>query len=256
MRIIFVITAFLFLACSKKVELGQKSGILFLKDVEVGLEDLDNVEWDIGKKREVRISKGMRFDVQVPKPTKKAANILYNKYGIDSWIYRVTKITRGNRQHLGYVGVATRSGTHITSAVTIHVYYHAASVSREFRRFHCPAFEHRRELREFEIKETSKSRRDEIYVRPGDQILGEVSRISFSPLIFSAGTKLEGTYLIEIALFNSAEKRLYSSWMPLDEHIEVTQEVLKKVESCIGVKEEDKPLPSSRAPRIEDLQIR
>lgn len=252
----FLIPTFLLLACSNEIELGEKSGILFLKDVEVGIDSLEEVPWEVGKEREVEISKGLQFDAQVPKISSNASEALWRRHGVDSWIYRVTKINRGSRQHMGYVAIDSKSAKHIAENFTIHLYYHAASVSREFRRFHCPAFDHRNAIIEANIQPQASRHPATVYVRPGEYVRGDVSRLSFSPLIFSAGLKMQGQYQVEFALFNSKEKRLYSSWTPLAGYINVAAEGAKRVDSCLGIKEEHNPLPGSRAPRIEDLRIR
>lgn len=251
----FLLISF-FISCTNEIEIGQKSGIYFLKDVEVEIEDLKEIEWKVGKKREVEISKGLQFKLDVPKLSDDAAKLLYGKHGIDSWIYKITKINRGSRQHLGYVAFDTMRRSRVTENFTLHLYYHAASVSQNFRRFHCPAFDHRLVVTNFELVEQKQKARNEVYVRPTDYVRGDVSRLSFAPLIFSAGAKMSGKYLVEIGLFNSKEKKLFSNWTPLNSYIEVSGEGAKTVESCLGVKEESNPLPDSRAPRIEDLQIR
>ncbi|MEX0799051.1 MAG: hypothetical protein WD025_06385 [Bacteriovoracaceae bacterium] len=247
---------FLALSCSNEIELGQKSGIYFLKDVEVDIQDLKAIEWKVGKKREVEISKGLQFKLDVPELTEQAAKLLYTKHGVDSWVYKVTKINRGSRQHLGYVAFDTRRSSRVTKTFTLHVYYHAASVSQDFRRFHCPAFGHRLTLLDYDLVQSNEKNRNEIYVRPTSAIRGNINRLSFAPLIFSGGGKLTGKYIVEIGLFNTKENKLYSNWTPLNAYVEVAGEGAKTVESCLGVKEESKPLPSSRAPRIEDFQIR
>lgn len=246
---------FFLLSCSNEIELGHKSGILFLKDVKIGAGDLHNEAWDIGKEREVEISKGFKFDVDVPELSNVASQALLKKHGIDSWLYKVTKITRGSRRELGMVAIDSRNGGKVTKTFTIHVYYHAASVSRDFRRFHCPAFGHRKKIEELEMGRY-EPKRDEVYARLGEYVRGEVDKLSFAPLIFPGGKSLEGKYLIEVALYNSQEKRTYSSWTPLRAYPVVKREVDRRVKSCMGVKEEDKPLPNSRPLRIQDLQIR
>lgn len=247
---------FLFTSCSEEIELRQKNGIAFLDNVNLKVEQVENVPWLVGQEREVEISKGFRFDVTVPQISKKASELLYKVHGVDAFLYRLSKINRGSRQHLGYVAINSRSSSHITKAFSANIYYHAASVSRQFRGFQCPAFDHRKELKDFSIKKKSSNGNIDIYARPKDFIRGEVSRLSFSPLIFSGGSELRGDYLVEVALFNSNSKRLFSNWYPLNQFISVSSEVNKRVKSCIGVKEELKPLPDSRAPRIEDLRIR
>ena len=255
MKYLSFLAIFLFSSCSNEIELGHKSGILFLKDVRIGASDIRNVPWEIGKEREEEISKGFKFDIEVPELSSDASKGLLKKHGVDSWLYKVTKITRGSRREIGLVAIDSRNGGKVTKSFTVQIFYHAASVSRDFRRFHCPAFGHRKKLEDLEMR-NYEPKRDEIYARLGEHVRAGISRLSFAPLIFSGGKSLEGKYLVEVALYNSKEQRTYSSWTPLMAYAEVTKETERRVKSCIGVKEEDKPLPSSRQLKIEDLQIR
>ncbi len=255
MKYFSFLAIFFALSCSNEIKLGFKSGILFLKDVRIGASDLRNEPWEIGKEREEEISKGFKFDVDVPELSSKASQALLKKHGIDSWLYRFTKITRGSRRELGHVSIDSRNGGKVTKSFTVHIYYQAASVSRDFRRFHCPAFGHRKKIEDLEMRHY-EPKRDEVYARLGENVRGDISRLSFAPLIFSGGKSLEGKYLIEVALYNSSEKRTFSSWTPIRAYPIVLKESERRVKSCIGVKEEDKPLPSSRQLRIQDLQIR
>lgn len=256
MKASLLIFSLLLAGCSDDIELGQKSGILFLKNVRPEIKDAREVEWEVGKEKEAVVSKGLRIEVEAPKISEEAAKVLFQHHGIDSWIYRVSKINRGSRRHLGYVAVEADSARHISENFTLRLYYHAASVSQEFRRFRCPAFNHRKVLLDYEIKDSPSRSRHQVFARASGKVRGDVSRISFTPLIFSAGKDMKGSYALEFALFNSKDKQLYSDWTPLAHYVEVASEGDKKVESCYGVKEELNPLPGSRAPKIEDLRLR
>ena len=251
--------AFLFLtilsACSEHVELKSKSGIYFLKDVSVELKDIKEVDWKVGKEREETVSKGIQFKVGVPSLEETASKTLKKSLGIDSWIFRFSKLSNGPKRHLGYVAFDTKKS--ITKNLTIHIYYHAASVSHEFRKFHCPAFNHRLRVTSFTIVDSSSSRRhDDIYIRPKETLNGKIDQLGFSPLIYSAGKSLRGEYRVELALYNSTEGKTYSNWIAMDQHISVQSETQVKVRSCVGVSEETSPDRNKRKPRLEDLRIR
>ncbi|MCO4754186.1 MAG: hypothetical protein KC478_06875 [Bacteriovoracaceae bacterium] len=255
MRMPIFLILLIFTSCSDHVELRSKSGIFYLEDVEVELDELKNVEWRIGKDREAQVSKGLQFKVGVPSLSRESAITLQNKNGIDSWLFKFSKITHGSKRHLGYVMFGT--GPSVTQNFTVHLYYHAASVSSEFRKFKCPAFNHRLKLDDFEMSSTARKRhRNEIFVRPNEHIKGRVTQLSFAPVIFSSGKSMRGSYLVELALYNSKERRTYSDWIPEDGIVKVDSEVMVKVDSCIGVSEETSPSRSKRSPRIQDLQIR
>ena len=243
-------------SCSNEIELGQKSGILFLKDVTPEIKEVRDIEWKVGKEREETVSKGLTLEIETPKISEQAANVLYQKHGIDSWIYRVVKINRGSRTFLGNVAVNAYSSRHISESFSLHLYYHAASVSQEFRRFHCPAFGHRKIILEHSLEDNPSRPRNHIFARPSGKVQAAVSEISFSPLIFSVGSDMSGEYLIEFALYNSKDNKLLSDWTPLENLLSVKKEGSIKVESCAGIREELNPLPGSRAPRIEDLRLR
>ncbi|MBC75283.1 MAG: hypothetical protein CME64_04640 [Halobacteriovoraceae bacterium] len=255
MRLAAFLTLFILCSCSDQVELKSKSGIYFLKDVEVELKDLKEVDWKVGKNREELVSKGIQFKLEVPSLEDSASKILKKSHGIDSWIFRISKVSNGPKRHLGYVAFDTKKG--VTQNLTVHLYYHAASVSHEFRKFRCPAFNHRLRVTDFDIEErVNNKRRDDIYIRPKDYVNGKVDQLSFSPLIYSAGQGLKGKYLVEIALFNLKESRTYSNWIPIDQVVNVDGETLVKVKSCYGVSEETSPYRERRKPRLEDLRIR
>ena len=142
-----------------------------------------------------------------------------------------------------------------TSEITLHIFYHAASVSEEFRRFHCPAFDHRYLINNIKLHKESADEFD-LYVRKNLAIKGRISKPSFAPVIISAGLSLVGKYIVEIALYNSKEKRIYTPFKQLSNTIEISSEERVSVPSCIGIKEELNPLPSSRMPSIRDLEIK
>lgn len=255
MRIYFILSLFILISCDSRSPIKSRKGIDFADGVKLELSKLNEVKWVVGKKREAEVSMGLNLKVSVPQIGDEGVEKLKQKYGIDRWVYKVTKYTRGSRNILGFFSYALKSISGVNDYVNINLYYHAASVSGDFRRFHCPAFNHRYRLADFDLVESKSERRNQIYVRRKEQLNADISQVSFAPMIFSTGKSMEGTYQIEVAFFNSSDKRLYSAWYGADQNILVKNEALISVASCRGIKEEDNPLPSSRAPRLEDLQI-
>jgi len=242
-------------ACSDRATIKSKNGIDFLDPVTLELDKLDEKVWTVGKKRDAEVSMGVNLKVSVPQIDDDGVSYLQRKYGIDTWVYKLTKLTRGSRSPIGFFQYNLHSISGVNDYVNINIYYHAASVSSDFRRFHCPAFDHRYRLAEFGLTESKEPKRNQIYVRRKEVLNARIEKVSFAPMIFSAGKSLTGNYKIEVALFNSNEKRIYSQWFSAQNSFIASREVQVDVPSCRGIKEENNPLPSSRAPRLEDLRI-
>jgi hypothetical protein len=146
--------------------------------------------------------------------------------------------------------------TRNTKKVSVSLFYQAASVSKSFRNFHCPAFNHRYEIEDFEIKKRNGAKMEDIYVRLVQQIRGKVGQLRFAPTVLPGGLNLAGNYLVDMALYSSRKKQRYSNWHKASGMLNISREVIRNVQSCIGVKEENNPLPSSRIPNIRDLEIK
>lgn len=255
MRYFLLILLLVFSSCTKRTPIKNRKGIDFADGIELELSKLSEVEWKVGQKRETEVSMGLNLKVSVPQIDDDGVEKLLAKYGIDTWVYKVTKYKRGSRNILGFFSYALKSISGVNDYVNINLYYHAASVSGDFRRFHCPAFNHRYKLSNFDLETSKSQRRNQIYVRRKEQLVADISKVSFAPMIFSTGSSMEGTYRIEVAFYNSSQKRLYSAWYGADQMILVKNESKVDVKSCRGIKEENNPLPSSRTPRLKDLQI-
>lgn len=243
-------------ACTKVHEVKKKNGIYYLSEIESEITQLKHITWEVGLEREVEISKGIRVSVSVPVISDRTKNILYNKHGIDSWIYRFSRKRKGRSDALGYVFYHFNNITRSTKAFTLNIYYHAATVSERFRRFHCPAFEHRAYLPEISLEKKDTIFKDNIFVKTMPKIKSRVDRLGFTPLIFSAGRSMLGDYQVDMALYNTKTKQRFSGWLPVGKEIRVNAERKKEVASCAGIKEEDNPLPQSQPLDIRNLELR
>ena len=243
-------------SCNKVYEVEKKNSVHFLKDIYSEVQGLKNIEWDVGRKREVTISKGLRFSSTIPSISESGKMILSKKYGIDSWLIKISRKRRGQISSLGHFYIRHENMTRTTKDFTVNLYYHAASVSKRFRLFHCPAFNHRYELNNFTLDDRGNSQKKNLFVRPVNRLSAKANRLRFAPIVVSGGRSLVGKYMVDFALFNSETKRVYSNWFHGNGIINITQEISKVIASCNGVKEENNPLPESKMPSIKDLEIK
>lgn len=242
-------------SCAKKIEVYDFKGLLALDPIEVAITSVEEDVWEVGLNKEQKVSRGVRLEIETPKLSKLSAKKLTQRHGIDHWIYRFVKHENGSSRVLGYVRIGLAVNNQVIESFTANLAYHAASVSMDFRRFRCPAFNHR--LRITDLNTVAREIvQDKILVRQTQNIRASVHEISFSPIVFSTGSKMRGRYEIDFALYNSSDKTTYSPWIALASSIAVVQEVPVNVESCKGIKEEERPLKESRTPKIEDFRIR
>lgn len=256
MRNILLIFSILIIGCTKVHDLEKKNGIYYIKDIKTEIKEVKHINWDVGLKREIEVSKGMRLSITVPIISDKVKNILHAKHGIDAWVYRFSRIRRGRKDPLGFTYYHFNNISRSTKAFMLNIYYHAASVSNHFRNFHCPAFDHRFYIPEINLIERQVNDDSSVYVRSMPNVKAKVDKLGFMPLIFTAGRSMVGEYQIDYALYNTKTKQRYSSWLPVQNKVSIPQELHKSVASCTGIKEELNPLPSSKPLDIRSLEIK
>lgn len=254
MRLLLLIL--LSLSCTKMHDVKTNNGIDYLEGVYSEMTQVKNVEWKVGRKKDKTVSRGIRITTEVPRVSDEAKTHLYEKYGIDSWIFKFSRIIRGRKDLVGNIYYHFNNISRSTEAFSLNIYYHASSVSERFRAFHCPAFEHRSLLKDVKIRTSKNITPKNLYVRTTSKEPAKVERLSFSPHIFSAGRSLIGDYIVEYALYNSQTKQLYSNWARVSGTVPITSEKNISLPSCLGIKEEDKPLPESRRFKLQDLEIK
>ena len=171
------------------------------------------------------------------------------------WIFKFSRVNRGRKDPVGNIYYHFNNISKSTEAFSLNIYYHASSVSERFRGFHCPAFNHRAILKDVDVEYSNTTKPEDVFVRTVSSEPAKVERLSFSPHIFSAGRSLKGDYIVEYALYNSKTKQIYSDWKQAAGHIPVRREEQVSLPSCLGIKEEEKPLPESRRFKLQDLEI-
>ena len=249
-----LIILFLISSCTKMHDVKNANGIDFLENVSSEITNVKAVEWQVGRKKDKTISRGIRITTTVPRVSDDAKIHLFKKHGIDSWIFKFSRVVRGRKDHVGNIYYHFNNISKSTEAFSLNIYYHASAVSERFRAFHCPAFDHRSLLKEVDLKATNVTP-ENIYVRSLSTEPAKVERLSFSPHIFSGGRSMLGDFIVEYALYNSKTKQLFSEWKKAYGHIPITREERVSLPSCLGIKEEEKPLPESRRFKLQDLEI-
>jgi hypothetical protein len=251
----FFLILFTTISCTKKVKVQKKNGIYTVSEINVELEGFKHIEWEVGQEREVDISQGIILRISVPHMKEKDIKALAKRYGVDGWIYKIVKINKGRRSIIGYVELPFRKVNKTTDNFSAHILYAAAAPSIRFRRFRCPAFNHRKKITGLDMETKNKDKLS-LFLSVSDPIRSRIDNLDQMPLIFSGGMSLIGSYHVELALYNRSEKQVHGRFTRLPGTVFITREVEMKVSSCFGIKEEVKPLPGSREPRIQDLEIK
>jgi hypothetical protein len=244
-------------SCSKTHELKKRNGINYFENVESKIDILKHVEWDVGKKKDKVVSRGMRLSVSVPRMDSNAKKVLRRKHKIESWIFRYSKTYRGKSTPLGHVFYHFDNISGNAKSFSVNIYYHASVVSDKFRAFKCPAFNHRKYLPDVEISERQGARPENIFVRTMGRVKSKVLRLGFKPHIFSIGRDMIGDYTVDFALYDSKSKKRHSIWSKVQGHVVISKERKVTLPSCAGVKEENGPGRSrdSRSYNRKNLQI-
>jgi len=254
MKTLLIISLIFISACTKMHDVETKNGIDYLEDIQSKISNVKNVEWSVGKKKNKIVSRGIRLGTDVPRISDSAKEKLYKKYGIDSWLFKFVKTTGNRTRILGNVFYHFNNISRNTTSFSLNIYYHSASVSRQFRNFHCPAFNHRLLIKDLSLENETDKVQD-LYIREMNFETGRASKLSFSPHIFSSGKSLKGRFHVQYALYNSKTKQIFSDWRQADGFAVVGSERAVSLPSCIGVKEEKKPLRKSKDFNLNDLKI-
>lgn len=251
----FLLILFLFVSCSKQVNVKQANGIFYISDFDLSIGDARPIKWKVGLKREAVVSQGLLMRLDVPHMKDSDSNKLGRANSIDSWIYRLSRKRNNRAEILGYIELPFNKINSTTDDFTIQILYAAAIPSADFRRFHCPAFQHRKRIADIKNLKSSNSNFT-LYVNQNEILNASPAGLEFINISFNGGTSLQGEYYGEIALYNRHNKMIYGKFTRLNGSVLISSEEEVKVQSCVGIREEVYPLPGSRKSRIQDLEIR
>jgi hypothetical protein len=161
------------------------------------------------------------------------------KFEIDSWIFRV-KFDHGNTISETAIimvpfkpkSIGRVSGSTGAKSFSINLSYAAATHSERFRRFQCPAFNHRKKIDDYDIKTDDKL--IDMSISELKSLNGNPKMIELTPLRFNMGESLQGTVLVEAALYSYKMKAMRSAFYDIGSKIVIEEENVA-IPECEGV---------------------
>lgn len=237
--------------CTKKIEVHKDGASTRLSAVTWKVSKLLEGTWKVGKTLRDIVSRSLTVIIDLPSIDSDDEAYLAKTHGVDSWLIKVTQVNRSSsRIELGTLHVPFRSsnkgrsGGLAVKSASFALTYAASAMSERFRRFHCPAFSHNKRLDDYKVEGNEEPL--EIVVMPGSSYDQKLKVNELVPTMFNIGHTMIGEYRIEIALLNTASKKLYSSFKELPFYIKVLSEESVNLDGCGGVHEEyDSPKEQS-----------
>lgn len=239
MKAIFL-TLLLSYSCTKYATFSKEAVGISIAPVQMEISHLNEIEWNVGQRKEEKISQSVTFILDLPKIKDKDLDYLTDQRGIDSWIVRVIASKGSETQDLGSLYAFFRpkkssraASTSATSSVTIKIYYAAAYASERFRSFKCPAFNHSKKIRSMGVKgENSEFSLSVDQVTP---YLEKSQLVELTPSAFNGGNSLVGDYYLEIAPYDSKKRMIHSAFKRIPSYVNIESEDEIRVKSCDGI---------------------
>lgn len=238
-----LLTLLLSYSCTKYATFSKEAIGISISPVEMEISHLNEIEWNVGLRKEEKISQSVTFILDLPKIKDQDLDYLTEQRGIDSWIVRVMANRGSETQDLGSVYAAFRpkkssraASVSATSSVKIKILYAAAYASERFRAFKCPAFSHSKKITSMAIKGENTEFRLSI-----DQVTPYLERsnlVELTPTAFNGGNSLVGDYYLEIAPYDSKKRMIHSSFKRIPMYVSIESEEEVRVKSCDGIHSE------------------
>jgi hypothetical protein len=236
-----MLTLLLLYSCTKYSSLDRESIRLQLNEVEMDISHLNEITWDVGKRKDAKVSQSFTFIVDLPKIKSDDLDYLINEKNADSWILRLIVKRSNGIQDLGSLYALFRPqktgrASVSSSSVSFKVYYAAAYASERFRAFKCPAFGHNKRINSMSVVGSNDK-----FTLSFDQVIPyqeKTQLVSLTPSAFNAGHSLVGEYFIEIAPYDSKRKMIHSSFKRLPLSVVIRGEDSVSVPGCEGIHEE------------------
>lgn len=214
----------------------------YIKAKEVQVTDIDVIPWKVGKYRKQEVSRGFRLSFEIPSISESSWLKLYKETDANGWLVRLRRKSATRSETLGYFSmemVSPKPGSsnffryNSSKKASVGIYYAASSVSTRLDQLPCPAFNHRYEIEDAEI---AKNHVGERFwgTSPSDKqgVSAKIDRIGYSPININGGTKLAGSYHIDVALFDSTSKQRLSSYVELNNYGAILKEETQVIKGC------------------------
>jgi hypothetical protein len=251
----FLIFIFLLISCSKHSSLNTEGNSWKLLEFYPKIKEIKNIPWEIGKKREAEVSQGLLITLELPIISEDDQKLILEKYHVDSFLIEIKKVSGPTPRLLGHLRIPFKNINRFMQEISMKILYHPASISQQFRRFHCPAFNHRKKLTSFHINYEDNKNEDVIFEFQGN-FPGTYVDVANFPASFSGDLALEGIFDFKFMLFDSLTKKIYSKSSPLNGKIIVEEETDISVPSCAGVTEEINPDRDEAPIKLENFRIK
>lgn len=238
---LLIVPMALFFSCSQRSKVKYENGTSYVRSNRGKVSEFRKIDWRVGKYGKDIVSRGFRLSFELPIVEEEGLKTLYKKQNVDAWLIRLRRRQGIRSQTMAYFSmnlVSPKPGSaklryQSPKKGSVGIYYAASSISTRLDSLPCPALEHRLYLDEADIETVSKG--EQMWVVSSSEettISAKVDLISYSPLTVNGGMSLKGEYYIDLAFYNSGEKKRMSTFMPLADRVEVTNESSVSVKGC------------------------
>lgn len=233
-----ILTSLLSYSCSRQAELNKTGAQTELQGIKMEISHLNEIEWRIGKRKAKEVTQSITFIVDLPRVSKDDLDYLMKEKNMDAWILRLIAEKGSKQQDLGSLYAplkpkkVSRGFPSSISCVSLKIYYAAAYASERFRSLECPAFGHDKKISDMEIQGDNES--FSLLFGSTSSYPERSQEVELTPSSFNAGNTLEGTYFIEVAGYNSAQKNLVSSFKRIPMKVVVQDEEAIHLSECAG----------------------
>jgi hypothetical protein len=245
MKLLFLVL--LLASCTKHSQIKEVDGKTFLVFEDVGVVNTEEVEWRVGPLSRDSISKGIKFQIELPQFEPKQFESTMVKNGVDSWIIQVRKVTHETIKVIatgvvplyastGLAGLGSNDKVFRQSErVSVNIYYEIAAFSARYADMMCPANNHRLKIKKFSESVMQERAFTEIK-QQGHSYSKIPTNMLNTAIVGNGGKTLVGHYVVELALFNSVIRRRMSEFVPLAKRVHVQREEEKYIPACDNFK--------------------
>ncbi|MBG08298.1 MAG: hypothetical protein CME68_06035 [Halobacteriovoraceae bacterium] len=249
-KLIFTLVFFSFLGCTDNYIYSPLNSHSFMIELPKGTIDrVKVIDWKVGRGKYLnKISKGILVSLNIPSISKKDLEDINKKTEVDSWLIRVSKISRtGNTTTLGHITLplvqknwrksSNKKFFRDIKKTGFSIFYSAAAHSSRFEKFSCPAFDHNKIISDFSIEKRKTTPTKKVLVQKGSRypLTSKSEEIGFFTRL-NGGIDMKGSYTFELAFYNAKRSRRQGSFMPFREFIKIPDEKAVNIKSCAGFK--------------------
>lgn len=244
-------------ACHPHVRLTKVRDSVALNQIKTDLSELSLLDWKVGPGiKKIKISKGFRFKLNLPRLEGDDALSLYHHHDVDAWLIRVVRFRKsGAYETLGHVyAPLVRTSLRLKTikpstlqSVYVNIVYAAVAPSKRFENFVCPAFGHNKIIEDAYLEKRENLRStDSFFISPQGQLRSTAEKVSLAPAQFSGGTDLQGEYGVLLALYKVKGRELKSDFIQVDHRVVIAQEGQEYLKGCIDFKPPPRKPPAEK----------